>query len=121
MTPTERETLIKVRNGLASGDYVHVQDERPAHGKRVFDMDVASKTCGTVACIGGWMAMDMGLKTVIEVSNYVSSGGHESDMRGLFFPDIDGNFSRITPAQAVQAIDNFLQGEDPCWEEILNG
>lgn len=122
MTPTEREALIKVRNGLASGEYVHARSRRSKKGKRVFNMDVTHSPCGTAACIGGWMAMDMGMEVGDEVDLYVCEGGHEEDLYNLFFPDDDfgGSYSLITPQQAVHAIDNFLKDGDPRWEEIFN-
>lgn len=115
MTDAERDALIKVRNGLASGEYVHSRDN-PQTGKRGFDMNEYRNPCRTGACIGGWMANELGIQPV----GYVHGGGFDSDLMQLFFPDDRFDYESITVHQAVQAIDNFLACGNPKWEEILD-
>jgi hypothetical protein len=121
MTPIERAALIEVRNGLVRGDYVHIDDDQIDNNERIFNMEVMASPCGTVACIGGWMATHMELVRHESILDYVKRGGFEGDLRKLFYPTVGGEMSRITTGQAVQAIDNFLMDGKPRWRKIVNG
>lgn len=115
LDPKELRALITVRNGLAAGHYVHVNVATP-DDTRVFDMNVPSDGCGTVACIGGWMAPELGINVERDIEAYVNNGGLDGKLTDLFFPDID--WENITPHEAVDAIDNFLASGDPDWKGV---
>lgn len=110
------EALLKVRNGLASGEYVHVNvnGDPPEAGHRGFDMNCDMNGCGTVACIGGWMAAELGMGKG-EAQAFV----HNNDtFHDLFFPGQIKTWEQITPEMAVEAIDSFLEHGDPDWQRI---
>ena len=113
MTSEEIAALKKVRDGLASGEYVHFYDNSKVTKKFIMD-----QSCGSAACIGGWMAVEMSIE---DAKRYVCNSGLEGDMKDLFYPNPGTmSWSEITAAQAVQAIDNFLIDRNPRWEEICN-
>lgn len=123
MTNEEREALIKVRNELNTGVYTPVlaMDDHTPLG---FDMSLACSICGSVRCIGGWMMLHLNPNaTRLEVRDFVDYGGTEQDMQDLFFPQnlTARNWDFITPAHAVDAIDNFLRDGDPRWDQVLEG
>lgn len=97
-------------------------------------------SCGTVACIGGWMQVLLGTQNPSELlANHpftdqvayheaalcsVRSGtfyeGKPNRLHELFFPLIPRHKWRyITPQQAVKAIDNVLETGRPNWEEVV--
>jgi hypothetical protein len=120
MTPKEREALINVRNGLASGRYIHAPepryDELEEPGHDYFNMDEYGSTCGTVRCIGGWMAAELGADALV----FITQGGAHGDLGPLFYPgEIDRPWGSITPDEAIAAIDNFLKHGNPYWSEVV--
>lgn len=88
-------------------------------GERVFDMSTACDThglsCGTASCIGGTMAMLMGVSPL----DYVREEKQSPHLRSLFFPPIEYGWNTITAKQGIAAIDNWLKTGDPKWEKIL--
>ena len=106
MTNEEHEALIKVRDLLDSG---------ALDGQFSMNYAEAIDDCGSVRCIGGWMAHYM---SIPDASRYVS---RHAELHDLFYPgsDIDVDWDDITPAQAVQAIDNFITTGEPEWSTIL--
>lgn len=149
ITQEEYDALLWVREKLASGKIEHSSHVRAHDGgvHNMFNMSVASApySCGTVACIGGWMSLKMqdvadaaiedNLKlrwiTTAHANNYVGSyaGDNEhreangrdgrSQLGRLFYPKETLAWDPITPAQAVRAIDNYLETGQPRWEEIV--
>jgi hypothetical protein len=127
----EFDALMWVREELASGRLRHVYPDGRygEHGVGAFNMaewSDADSDCGTVCCVGGWMSKKMQLSNWQEVklsSNKV--------LAPLFFPNYleapqyvemlaaKKVWLDITPTQAVQAIDNFVENGDPRWAEIL--
>lgn len=112
ITIKERNGLVKVRDGLANGEYRHVKFDSLGtakdNGQPLFHMNHWRAThydCGTVGCIGGW------LETITKTN--IEEG--ESDFKDLFYPYDLGNWDKITPAKAAKAIDNFLNGKQP-WD-----
>ena len=82
--------------------------------------------CGTVSCIGGTMALIMGMNTSENVCYYVGArlgeGRHSPALKPLFFPNVRGiEWDAITPAQALKAIANFKKDRKPCWKQIIKG
>jgi hypothetical protein len=112
------DALILVRDRLRDGTLVHIpgdddreEVETPSAGKTAFNMSVwlrepkLGENCGTVACIGGWtVALCPGLFTALSPTT-----------RKLFHPPtIDyEQWGDITPTQAADAIDRFLEGQEP--------
>lgn len=129
ISQTEYEALVKVRDGLAAGLLVHKVLDYPNEQIYVrhcptedvigyFNMNYEGQGCGTVACIGGWMAASMG----IDQQDYVQSTG--GSLRGLFYPpmmdDLEhADYEDITAEMAVKAIDNYLRTGNPFWREVL--
>lgn len=71
-------------------------------------------SCGTIACIGGWVESLMKTK----INTLKSPDGLDQ----LFFPNpINKNVdcAKITPEQAVKAITNYLEKGEPDWEMVL--
>jgi hypothetical protein len=124
----ELGALLGVRAMLAGGIFPHgsTRDER----HREFNMNIAcsSVVCGTTSCIGGTMAIIMGLKPD-EATTYVGTlagyGNHSQALTNLFFPSIrdgdgwDKGWSDITPDHAVRAIDNWLRDGRPRWRKVV--
>lgn len=77
--------------------------------------------CGSVACIGGTMGQIMGM-SADEASSYVYQRDPEDSkepIAHLFYPPQKYDFGKITPAQAIKAIDNFLATGKPNWDKVL--
>lgn len=123
----EYRALLEVREGLASGFYTH----NPGCGSRkarFFNMgaDYHYSACRTTACIGGWMAMGMGMARHRDVERYVWRVRSPA-LDPLFFPDDlpddlindSASWGTITPAQAVRAIDSFLTTGKPNWRAAI--
>lgn len=111
--------LLEVRDELAAGLLEHDPQLR-SRSNRGFNMAMWNSTvyghsCGTVCCIGGWAEMKL------SVDEHVLLRAHKG-LDCLFYPPTPSSeWSEITPAQAVQAIDNFTT-HDPGhanWREIL--
>lgn len=110
--------------------------------KEAFDMSVASSEicntdgsfCGTAACIGGHAAM----KLDVEASTFVNEASANFDkdngkkhrelltsetgkkLEPLFYPNNNWeNWSNITPAQGVLAIENYFNGKSNPWKGVL--
>jgi hypothetical protein len=75
--------------------------------------------CGTVACIGGWMAVLMGHENPPQ---YVTESIFNANLSYLFTPDPHNVWHKITAVQAAYAIKRFRQHGDPrtAWYEALN-
>lgn len=123
MNEEELRALSWVRDGLASGKLKHVSDTEQLSDSGTyyaFNMGAshAKEGCKTVACIGGWMAIRLGLEDS-EIHDFVyNEFALESPVYRLFFP-IGCRMGEITPAQAVEAIDNFLEHGAARWELIV--
>lgn len=101
ISQAEYEALQVVRDGLASGEYSHDSDNR-------FDMLVTCKqgNCGTVACIGGWVALTMG-KNDLQADSYVWDSEY-GPLAPLYFPKYLASWAAITPDVAARTITTFL-------------
>lgn len=106
-------------------EFIENPADDPTPGTHVFDMDTTCKSngeCGTVACIGGTMALIMG-KNLRDASAYVHDARSLS-LGKLFYPTRDGwngYYGDITPEHAIQAIHNFLMGRGPQWCIVMDG
>lgn len=126
ITFRELGALLGTRNMLAANLLEHDgQYHSDADDSHRFDMSTQCKVngCGTISCIGGTMAFIMGIDEIDYVGTGFTHGNHSPVLRSLFFPtdlpmSVD-NWHKITPAQAVKAIDNFLNTGKPNWVEAF--
>jgi hypothetical protein len=117
VTPDDYAALLETREILS----------RPLPDGLGFDMTMflnSEHPCGTACCIGGYMRLTT-VKDGVERAargevQYFSQIGADIDdhepFERLFYPDVDNRpWREMTPAIAVQAIDNFLSGntKDP--------
>lgn len=120
ITFQEMGALLGVREMLARG---LLKDPGALHedGAHDFNMNIPCRLdghCGTVACIGGTMALLMGQ---LSPSRYVAGGGLNGKLGRLFYPDTAlVQWQSITPAQAVRAIDNWLDNGNPRWRSATS-
>ncbi len=110
--------LVSVLGMLERSELTH----RPAldpHGDDGFNMGtVGSKTsCGTVACIGGWVAFLNG-KSLYEAVQYVYRA--HGRLKNLFYPPERFDYDDITTEQAAMAIRNFLTTGAPRWTDVMS-
>lgn len=115
-------------HGMLPHTKPHKCDAKP--GLHLFNMHVSCEAgrCGTVGCIGGNMALAMGMD-VHQSANFVDwSGEHNTRSQGkfyrLFFPRTnDGwlalNWNKIDGIHAAEAIWNFLRTGQPDWDSII--
>lgn len=104
----------------------YTAEERLPHavpGEHIFTMSTfgEEKDCGTIGCIGGFMGVlaGVGLKR-----HKLGLGGLvPRNLNRLFMPNEEypacGDFGLITPAQAIEAIDNFLTTGASSWDKVL--
>lgn len=79
-----------------------------------FNMDVWQEPhkCGTVCCIGG----------TAELIGGVEFDPHKNyALWGLFYPNINLEYSKITVEQAACALRNYLTYGEAKWQEIVDG
>lgn len=111
ITQWERDGLLLFCERVESGEITDRDHSTPlvfAHGCR-FDMStaLAVEACGTVACIGGWVA-STNPKWGRRGHHYV--GGTRGALRQLYFPDEHKTlpWEQITAAQAAEVTRHFL-------------
>lgn len=116
--------LLGTRELLKMGALTYsTADRRHAeNGEHLFNMNIALRNnseCGSVGCIGGTMAMLMGMNSLNGIK-FVHSHDIPGDrLKELFFPKGVHDYSCITPALAVKAINNFLKTGNPSWRKVL--
>lgn len=95
--------LLEVRRKLVEGELDH---------KFTMAMVYDDLGCGTVGCIAGWMAIEMSLNPDRYASRHRSNA-----LCPLFYPQtiLINQWADISVAQAVQAIDHFLETGRPNW------
>lgn len=138
MTKTKKFSLNEIKAGLRE-----VQRELMSGSisAEEFNMNTAftescnvSGGCNTVACIGGHLALYLGLKSSdvrLFVAYADTSLPDEDDeipyyskqtakkLEPLFYPyDIRKNWEDATPAEAAVAIERFLNGAKKPWKNI---
>lgn len=134
---SEREynALQEVREGLATGRFKHCEEfsEEEDNGN-AFSLEIpcSSGRCGTVACIGGWTWItvnshrlhldDTGFYKLSprderEAILYVDSA--KGELYKLFFPNHIESYNSVTAAQAVRAINNYLETGHAKWHEVV--
>lgn len=115
--PAEYRALLQVRKWLNAEK---ITENFPV--RLNMETAILTRDCGTVACIGGFMVLahnhlqpKVRLNTSQErdVAKYVMRR-YSPALYKLLYPKMD-TASKITPQQAVVAIDNFLATGDPKW------
>lgn len=111
---------ITVLGMLERGELKHIPE--PSYRKRQngFNMsfDGLETPCGTVACIGGWVAVILGDKATW---GYVAGPAIDTPRRRLYWPlGGDDVMKTITTSQAAMALRNYLTTGEPRWEEVLS-
>jgi len=123
ITEDERSALIKILGMLERGEFHKNDFSTHEYG---FNMNLcvyplgrnqswglSGQKCGTVACIGGWVAMMMGKESTRDIIEYVHG---RNPLRRLYWPNINmGDYTNITTAQAAHAVSNFLTTGNPDW------
>lgn len=126
ISEAEHVALQKVRDGLASGEYVHVYGGGYEGGNvKGFDMltTCSDYGCNTVGCIGGWVGREMGL-SVSDSADYVNDiddaedNGDTPPLFPLYYPQ-SITYSEVTPKIAANAIDSFLNTGVPVFDMEL--
>lgn len=119
MSDRELDAHIKVLGMLERGELVHVNDAPQGERFNMSDCGTINE-CGTVACIGGWVALCLGRKSQRTLVNYVHSvtGPREE----LYFPHFHHPVMphKITPQQAAHALRNYLTTGKPGWAAALS-
>lgn len=140
ITPAELAALLWVRDKLVDGTLLHHAKAPATPGSRVFDMgkdfraeDPDEGHCGTVGCIGGWMALHMNnwperaklASRCVDSYLYPSLGDggrgatRSRALEDLFFPNgpvFDQRmWSSITADEAVETINRFLATGTVIW------
>ncbi len=119
----ELGALLGARAMLKHEVLVHSTRARPVDDVHAFNMEIACnvENCGSVACIGGTMAMIMCMEE-LDAKWYVSKKSSGA-LRRLFYPtDEPGvcvSYCHITAKQSIKAIDNFLTTGEPKWKQVL--
>lgn len=120
-------SLLATRTMLAEGLIEHDPEVSLCNvptNKHVFNMNHAGAVnqCGSVSCIGGTMAIAMGIRDEAEIAQFVQDPPSLA-LRKLFYPcddlDMRMEMDEITPEQAVQAIDQYLTKGFPDWRSVL--
>ncbi len=106
ITEAEERALVAVQRQLESGKLVHTVTPTIRRG---FNMRWAcvKEPCGTISCIGGWMARLMKKRDPDIYVEYERS----SALVSLFFPP-HKDWEMITAPQAAQAINCFRKTGD---------
>ncbi len=92
-----------------------------------FDMDTWADSCGTVACIGGWLVIQSGRGTAEEIEDgevgVISTGAEVFDISRdkaleLFVPFGQQPFS-TSPAQAAKVLRHLAETGTVDWEKAF--
>ena len=116
ITQAEYEALLSVRDDLANGRLCHISLKKLEALMESADYDwyesdatmfnMHEWSCGTAACIGGWMELKLGNR------GYFASDHRQSEksLNDLFykFPGFNSQDKDPTPEEAVRAIDRYL-------------
>lgn len=123
LNDAEHMALLEVKRMLGTNEVIYnpkpvlIEDhDIDPPDRNVFNMDyvIQRAECGTVYCIGGFMAMLLG-----EYPYGFVSGKRDTKIHELFMPSNVINWSEITKEQAIKAIDNFIESGDPRWKEVM--
>ncbi len=71
--------------------------------------------CGTIGCIAGWAAIEMGVKP------YIVTGIAEDEnkeLEALFYPPSMKKYGKINTEQAATALRNYLTTGEVDWSHV---
>lgn len=117
--------LVLVRHKLASGELQRIEADEPDTIPKGewFNMNFWNysnhRECGTVRCIGGWCEAIGGFRFTNGLSAGFDFDAVYTGLQDLFYPADLRKFGGITVAQAVAAIDNYLETGEAKWKEVL--
>lgn len=115
--PWEREGLIAFLENCRLKTYREEDEFNMNHGcflKSELYHNV--NLCGTVYCIGGFVALHHGMNQK-EANRYVMLSCSPA-LKVLYFPYFNSKWTDITRDHAVQAVENFLKSGDPKWYDL---
>lgn len=128
----EIKALKAVRDDLMANRLHHYSKHAPMHcdrqpgekllpAERCFSMGYVNNEypCGSICCIGGWTAKALDTNPEMFTSSdgdYWDTRDMPSGLYNLFWQNTNNN---TTPAQAAQAITNYLMNGDPQWSDIM--
>jgi hypothetical protein len=132
ITFREHLAVLAVRHALETGvldmhPVLHPDDVNAFDNKHTFHMSCSMDKahCGSVGCIGGYMALVMGVNSRSYVTDHIK-WGHMAEpeacspsLTPLFFPPLGRDWPSATPKVAVKAIDNWLKDGNPRWGDLL--
>jgi hypothetical protein len=108
-----------------SADQLHVTREEHSamievlrmleRGELVKRLNMGVVWCGTIGCIGGWVAHIMGEDENCYANTYMFHGG---GLQELYW-NTDACLEGTTPDQAASALRNFLTTGNAQWAEVL--
>ena len=123
ITDETYEAAVRVLGRLERGELAYHDrtgrflDMPPVQGEMLaMSVTHVDHSCGTVACLGGWIAVEMGIPKHL-IHDFVYEAAPYA-MHRLFFPPED-EMTRVTPEMAAQALRNYLSAGDPGWREVL--
>lgn len=129
ITFAEFGALLGTREMLKLDLITNADCPLPLEQAHVLNMNttVSVYDCGSIGCLGGHMALIMGLSAG-QADAYVTNGRCRKHggavaspaLHDLFYPSDIYDWEGITPAMAIDAIDNFLKDGNPHWDDVAH-
>lgn len=117
ISKAEHTALIEVMGRLERGEIKHLanpSEETPFRDCFNMGNEIIRSSCGTACCIGGWVALHMGMDDDDDVLDYVQKYMNEqTTLRSLYWDNCD---CRTTPQEGADAIRSFLTTGEPNWQ-----
>lgn len=123
ISKAEFDAHVTVLRMLERGEFVHTPSVREPTKQYGFNMGhTGTRTsCGTVACIGGWVAFLLNRNPSVYVDSALG------ERMKLYFPNHfhdetgigDGELCNITMEQAAIALRSYLTHGEPRWAEAI--
>ncbi len=115
--------LKKVLVRLETNDLVFIPDERcdgidlDFTKPNGFSMNLVliQEKCGTIGCIAGWAAIEMGVKPYVVTG---MAGETNCILEGLFYPPSDINYKKIDTEQAATTLRDYLTTGEVDWSHV---
>lgn len=119
--------LIDVLGRLERGEFKHISEEDFLHDDRhsinIVGFNMGAFACGSVHCIGGWADRLHGTDFATMTANYNPHKGLRwLRLYELFYCDETPiEMEEITPAEAAEALRNYLTTGDAQWAKVIGG
>jgi len=112
--------LKKVLVRLETNDLVFIPDNRSDEialdftKPNGFNMNIVliQEKCGTVGCIAGWAAIEMGVKPCVVTE---MAGQENLELEELFYPSSNVYYSKINTEQAATSLRHYLTTRKVEW------